>query len=296
MQFVLGFGCGVLFSTVIFGMIMTYLHKEKENENTEQEKQREWEIYKAAFFAPQARILLVDDSRLSRRVIRELLEQTQIVIEEAENGAGCLAKVKKEHYDLILLDQMMPDLNGEETYRRIREEENLCRDCPVILLGANIREENRDVYTAKGFAGTIGKPIQGKQLEEMVIRLLPEHKVVQKPEGFSYENGLKYFDGNEEVYRETLLLFANLWEERQEMLQMLLEQDNMKDYAILIHAVKGDARTLGADYLAKLASDQEQLAKAGKTDEVRKGFDRVIKTAGKTAEYFKRAFALHDKT
>ncbi|MGN1083994.1 MAG: response regulator, partial [Lachnospiraceae bacterium] len=258
MQFVLGFGCGVLFSTIIFGMIMAYLHKEKKEatdgrEKKEQGKQPEWASYRMTFVAPEARILLVDDSRLSRRVMKELLKQTRIVIEEAGSGAECLARVKNERYDLIFLDQLMPELDGAETYRRLQAEENLCGKCPVIALGANVREENRDFYAAEGFAGSLGKPVQGRQLEALLLRLLPAEKVVRMPSGFSYENGLKNFDGNEKAYRETLLLFATLWEERQEMLRTLLAQENMKDYAILIHGIKGDARTLGADILAKLA-------------------------------------------
>lgn len=112
--------------------------------------------------------------------------------------------------------------------------------------------------------------------------------------GFSYAEGLRNFDGNEEVYRETLLLFAELWEEREEQLRTFLAQGNMKDYAILIHAVKGDAKTLGADALSELAYEQEQQAKEGDAEAVAGGFDRVLQAAGTAVEYFRDTYGEQD--
>ena len=103
--------------------------------------------------------------------------------------------------------------------------------------------------------------------------------------------GLDNFDGNEALYKETLLLFSTLWEERKEQLQRFLDEENMTEYAILIHAVKGDARILGADFLAELAYEQELSAKEQNVKAVRNSFSKVIETGTKTAEYFMLSFS-----
>lgn len=292
-QFLLGFWCGCLFAVLACFVMYYYVKRMRRAAKKEQfRKQEECEGRKETLFSePKARILLVDDSKLSRKVIKEFLKNTEIELVDAENGVECLAKVKKESFDLIFMDMNMPGLSGLETLERLQKETEGKKEIPVVVMGSTIRKENEAEYLEKGFAGCLAKPIQGNRLEELLLRLLPEDLPVQKPEGFSYLNGLKNFDGNDDVYRETLVLFASLWEERREMLRQFLEEENMKEYAILIHAIKGDARTLGAEHLAKLAYEQELSAKEGNAEAVRNSFERVMKVGTDTADYFVKSFS-----
>lgn len=292
-QFLLGFWMGCVLTAWVCCALFYCLRrkKEKTEEAAATAEEGKTEKKEVPFFVPTARVLLVDDSKLSRRLIKDYLKDTGIEFIEAESGSECIAKIKKESFDLIFMDWNMPGTSGLETLEYLQKEMRSGTKVPVVVMGSNVRQENTDEYLTKGFAGCLAKPIQGNRLEELVRKLLPEHLLVQKPEGFSYQNGLKNFDGNEEMYRETLLLFSSLWEERREQLYQFLQEENMQEYAVLIHAIKGDARILGADILAKLAYEQELSAKAGDTDAVRNSYERVIKVGTKTAEYFLKSYS-----
>jgi len=290
LQFIFGFACGCIVTCLAFYCI--YLYRKKSNtvhsEHVQETKQKSREQV-LSFLAPEAKILLVDDSRLSRTVIKEFFWGTKVDIIEAGNGAECLKLAKSDRFDMILLDLMMPGMDGLETLRRLQG--GLNKETPVIAVSSGIRRENEKNYEEMGFVGCLGKPISAKRMEEVMLRYLPREKVFRRPDGFSYESGLKNFDGNEKAYQETLVLFADLWNERQGMLQQFLEEENMAEYAILIHAIKGDARTLGATILGKLAYEQELKAKEGDAEAVRSSFEKVITTGRKTAEFFFAAFS-----
>lgn len=292
-QFLLGFWCGCLCSGLIGCCVYYFMRKKGEQDVTKKEVMKKRSVPKNEknSFVPKARILLVDDSKLSRKLIKDFLKDRPIEIVEAENGAGCLLKCRKDSFDLIFMDLNMPGGSGTETLERLQNEKSAVSQIPVIVMGSNVRQENESKYLNMGFAGCLAKPIQKSRLEEILLLNLSEDALQQIPEGFSYQKGLDNFDGNEELYKETLVLFSSLWEERKEQLKSFLEEDNMPEYAILIHAIKGDARILGAENLAEMAYEQELRAKEGNAEAVRDGFFAVIETATKIAEYFATTFS-----
>lgn len=96
------------------------------------------EHYQCKFLAPDANILVVDDNDTNRMVFCNLLKQTKMQIKEVDCGAACLEAVQKEHFDLIFLDHMMPEMDGVETLQRMRcLPDNLCVQTPVVALTAN---------------------------------------------------------------------------------------------------------------------------------------------------------------
>lgn len=292
-QFLLGFWCGCAASVLFICWVYYASQKRKEQKTSRKEATKRWITsgHEKSSFVPKARILLVDDSKLSRKLIKDFLNGYPIAFEEAESGAECLTKCRKQSFDLIIMDLNMSGVTGPELLEHLKNEVPGLSQTPVIAMGSNVRQENESKYLGLGFVGCFAKPIQKSRLEEVLLLNLPEEALSQIPEGFSYQSGLKNFDGNEELYKETLALFSSLWEERKEQLRQFLEQGNMQEYAILIHAVKGDARILGAESLAELAYEQELRAKEGNTEAVREGFSEVIETATNMAEYFATAFS-----
>ncbi|MBP5331802.1 MAG: response regulator [Lachnospiraceae bacterium] len=137
------------------------------------------QIYRESFRAPQARMLIVDDVEVNIIVIRELLRETQIRIDSANSGDEAIAMCRENKYDLILLDHRMPKKDGIETYRE------LCGDTvfgmntttPVIMLTANALSGADAEYKNLGFADYLTKPIDSKELEMALVRLLPKEKV-----------------------------------------------------------------------------------------------------------------------
>lgn len=132
------------------------------------------EKYRQSFTAPEARILIVDDNAMNSMVESKLLAATKVQVDIARSGAECLEKTMRKYYHVILMDYMMPEMNGTETLRLLRKQENgLCRESAVVALSANPAAEAEKKLLDEGFDGYLEKPIQGMALENEIIRFLP---------------------------------------------------------------------------------------------------------------------------
>ncbi len=125
------------------------------------------------FRAPGARVLSVDDNEMNLKVVSMLLKRTQILPVKASGGWEALELMRSQHFDLILLDHMMPEMDGMEVLRIMRQE-HLQEGVPVIALTANALSGARESYVAAGFDDYLAKPVLGKALEEMLLKWLPE--------------------------------------------------------------------------------------------------------------------------
>ena len=134
--------------------------------------------YKQKFEAPEAKILVVDDNAANILVVTKLLRDTKVQIDTAQSGIEALKLTQNTHYDLIFMDHLMPEMDGIECFRKIREQTGgMSRDTYVVILTANAGEENRELYAREGFDGYLIKPITGEDLENEVYRLLPKELV-----------------------------------------------------------------------------------------------------------------------
>ncbi|MDE7478864.1 MAG: response regulator [Lachnospiraceae bacterium] len=135
--------------------------------------------YTGLFKAPDAKILVVDDNDINRMVFTCMLSNTEMQVTEAESGMETLRLVAKEHFDLIFLDHMMPELDGVETLQQMKTmENNLCKDTPVIILTANAVIGAKEQYLAEGFDDYLSKPIEPEKLEQMIRDRLPKEYVM----------------------------------------------------------------------------------------------------------------------
>lgn len=140
-------------------------------------------VYHVAFMAPDAHVLVVDDNAMNRKVFRGLLRKTRVQVDEAESGAQCLEMVSTNHYDLIFLDHMMPDMDGIETLQVMRSMQDYpCKGTPVIALTANAIAGAKEMYLAAGFDDFLSKPIIPDKLENMIRRKLPEELMLKETE------------------------------------------------------------------------------------------------------------------
>lgn len=134
--------------------------------------------YKRSFEAPKARILIVDDNEANLMVEEKLLRDTKVQTETAGSGVQCLQKTLKNRYDVILMDHLMPEMDGIVCLHEIRTQAGgLNQETPVIVLTANAGGENRKLYKREGFDGYLTKPVTGGQLEAELLNHLPEELV-----------------------------------------------------------------------------------------------------------------------
>ena len=139
---------------------------------------RDGEPYRQSFEAPDAHILVVDDNDMNLMVVSKLLAETKIQIDTASSGAECLKLTQNHHYDCILMDHMMPQMDGIECLHTLRVQPGgLCQNTPVVALTANAGSDNQLLYRKEGFSGYLAKPVSGALLEAAVLSILPKELV-----------------------------------------------------------------------------------------------------------------------
>ena len=134
--------------------------------------------YHESFVAPDAHILVVDDTPINLTVVKGLLKATRIHVDTAESGMETLELVRKKKYDAILLDHRMPEMDGIQTLEALKKmKDNLSIDAPLIALTANAGAGAREEYVAAGFNDYLSKPVNSEALESMLKEYLPKDKV-----------------------------------------------------------------------------------------------------------------------
>ena len=136
------------------------------------------EQYRQSFEAPKAHVLIVDDNESNLMVAEKLLQDTKVQTDVAISGAACLEMTLQNRYDVILMDHLMPEMDGIECLHAVRGQTGgLNHSTPVVVLTANAGEEFRALYQKEGFDGYLLKPVSGVQLEAEVFRHLPKEIV-----------------------------------------------------------------------------------------------------------------------
>ena len=255
------------------------------NEDTSDEEE-----YQSLFVAPDAKVLVVDDNAMNLKVFVDLLKDTQLMIDTASSGAMALDMTGKDKYDLIFMDHMMPEMDGIETFRRIRNnKEGINSDTPVIILTANALKGAREEYEQIGFEDFLPKPIQPGSLEEMVIKHLDPAKVkknagVKKKvqeislpaiHGVDVAYGLEH-TGGVANYMSLLNQFAAVAqsdiEELNSFVDSIKEDSSNKEaignFRIKVHSMKSSANILGALKVFGVAATLEELADKGDADRI----------------------------
>lgn len=250
------------------------------------------EKYEESLIAPNAKVLVVDDNSLNILVVEGLLTKTQIQIDTATSGAECLELVAKNKYDIIFMDHMMPEMDGVQTFQRmLKMDNNMSADAVVIALTANAGENARDSYIAYGFDDYLSKPVSGRSLEEALIKYLPKNlftiktveakkdKREKTPDNtvINYEDALLYAGGDKALLKETTASFAEISPLLRNKLSDLIEADDIKNYAMEVHALKSNAKLIGANDLVECAYRHECAAKSEDTGFIKDNWDKLIK-------------------
>lgn len=279
------YGEGSIFSFTLEQKIVS--HEPIGNLEERIKSQAEEYSYEALFAAPEARVLIVDDNAVNRRVFVKLLKETQIHVDEASGGEECLELVKKQAYDLIFLDHMMPDMDGIMVLHHMREMTDYpCEKTPVIALTANAVTGAREMYLREGFEDFLAKPVNSEKLERMILDMLPEEKVIRgerkgetgnsaADEG-EEELSLPELEGIDWKYaglycpdREILMDTLNQFYELIETEAKKLEQaEAIQQFRIQVHSMKNSAAMIGAVSLAGVARILEYAARDGKISQI----------------------------
>ncbi len=255
----------------------------------------EAQSYKASFVAPSARILVVDDNEINRKVFINLLKKTRIRIDEAESGLEALVKTAKTKYDVIFMDHMMPEMDGVEAFNILRKsKENLCHNTPVVALTANAVSGAKEQYLSVGFNSFLSKPIDTERLEKALFELLDKNLIETYSEDIAEEDTAEaceaeesdfpVIDGIDWNYARLNLRDESLILETAKMFRTRLRADIIEldsyfesidsdegcdSYRVKVHSMKSSAALIGIVQLAGMAMELEKAARNRNTDIIR---------------------------
>jgi signal transduction histidine kinase/CheY-like chemotaxis protein len=248
--------------------------------------------------APKANILITDDNEMNRKVASNLMRLFGITPDLCKSGAETIETMKKKHYDMLFLDHMMPEMDGIETLK-ILKELGLVDNTKVVALTANAVVGAREQYLDAGFDDYISKPIELSEMDKIFNKYLSEEKVEAPiaPEDnkikslnldglgmmdklrsldINVEEGISYCGDDEEFYIEIVNDYIKAAPEKIEQLDALLEAGDMKEYKVLIHSVKSSSKTIGCMSLFEKARDLEAAAASGNIDYVKTNHRSVV--------------------
>ena len=257
---------------------------------------------------PGKKILVVDDNKINLKVATKILKELEISVEEVDNGFSCIDKIQNgESYDMILLDDMMPRMSGSETLVQLKKIPDF--SIPVVMLTANAIEGMKEEYLKKGFDDYLAKPISRKELYRVLSQYLGTHEEVEnknkidfgplpqeifefettikhgkitydldylKSKGIDVDKGLSLL-GDEETYREMMMTFYQEIDQKQENMKKFISDKNTKEYAVLAHGIKSDAKYFGFTALADIAYQHELKGKDNDMDFITKHQDEFDK-------------------
>lgn len=239
----------------------------------------------AAFVAPRAKVLVVDDNMMSQELVKAILKTTRVQVDTALNGKEAIQALKRRKYNIVLMDIAMPVLDGAEAMKRIREE-NLCNDTSVIAFTAQSVLGEREQYLAMGFEDVIEKPVLGSQLLQMIKDYLPDEVFTDEREvlikrlcsklGFlDVRTALKYCDNREDLFMDMLRVY--LQNDRRKELQENYEREDWDAYTALVRELKSTSLSIGANGLSDKARKTERFANSREIDDVRVHHEELVR-------------------
>lgn len=217
-------------------------------------------ITRESFTPFEGRILLAEDNEINQKIIADLLAQSHIELDTVSNGDEALRRVKNHHYDLVILDNHMPVMDGEDVAKAVRENPTL-RNLPLVIFTASsLKEKGEEYYREIGFDAFLPKPFNISQLYTLLEHFLsPARPAAGTTHGkenlpvLDTEQGLAYANNQADLYAELLKEFLAVYSGSGTILKKYQSQGSLDQARNLLLDVRGLAATIGAESLFRVA-------------------------------------------
>lgn len=244
------------------------------------------------FSAPNANVLIVDDNSVNLTVAEGLLKPLQMNIDTATSAKAAISKIETKKYDLILMDHMMPDIDGVEATHIIRRFHKDYENTPILALTANAVAGVQEMFLAEGMNDFVAKPIEIRSLLRKIHKWLPPGKIQSAVklhtktntssntpitiEGLDTKAALTML-GSEELFWSVLKDYYHAIPKKLALIKELEEEEDWKNYTIEVHALKSVSRQIGALELSQKALDMENAGNAADAEIIHKKTDPMLK-------------------
>lgn len=274
-----------------------------------------------SFIAPEAEVLIVDDNTVNLTVAEGLLEPLQMKIDKAISGKEAIDMISNKHYDVVLMDHMMPEIDGVETTRIIRRFHPEYDDVPIIALTANAIAETQAMFIKEGMNDFIAKPIQMQIMLDKLKNWLPARKVVNihtENKGGSKANksllsaknekapaiSIEGFDtgyalgllGSEKLFWAVLKDYYHALPKKIDRIGEYEQKEQWKDYTIEVHALKSTSKQVGAMKLSERAKNLEDAGNRNDGDMIHALTGELLMQCRYYQEILKPYFPEENKT
>jgi len=271
------------------------------------------DIKETALNAPDAWILVVDDNQINLNVATGLLHLYNIQTDTAKSGKEAIEKIQRNKYDIVFMDHMMPEMNGIETTKAIRE---MGIDIPIIALTASAVTGAREIMLEAGMSDYLAKPIIKFELNQILKQWIPEEKLleptqsetpgadiqddsrdefwnaVEHIDGLSIMEGLSRIDCQRDVYEKSLKLTIFEVEKSDRNLRAFLSAGDMENFRIEVHGIKGALANIGMMDLSAKAFELEQAAKDNDAAFCEKNLPALLSEMSALSENLSHAFSM----
>ncbi len=252
-----------------------------------------------------ARILLAEDNLTNQMVAQAILKKLGFQSDIATNGAEALNALENTRYDLVLMDMQMPEMDGLEATRRIRDIQSSVfnHNIPIIAMTANAMKEDREHWLEAGMNDYVSKPIKPQALSEMLLRWLPKEDnpnqtstqgSLASPTGkdnltvFDKSNLLERLMDDEELVD---LVISNFLKDIPLQIQALkdcLEKDDAVGAERQSHTIKGAAANISAQALCDVANEMEVSGRNGDLSAMRERIAELERQFERLKEQLKK--------
>ncbi len=273
------------------------------------------ETEEGKMFCRNVRVLVVDDEPMNLTVAMGIFGSYGMIVATADSGIEAISRCKKNSYDLVFMDHMMPGMDGVEAMKRIRTEASRKHEeFPIVALTANAVSSAKEMFIREGFDGFVSKPIEQEELERVLKRVLPVsaityEKTVEKDVseggankaldalkelGIDTENGLRYCQNDRGFYKSLVIQFATESMTKKVDMERYFESGELGNYAILVHALKSTAKMIGAMELSEKARLLEDAAKTGDSAYIEKNHEDMFMRYENITNGIKMTFGVED--
>ena len=229
------------------------------------------------FNAPEAKILVVDDIETNLKVTEGLLLPYKIQVDSCLSGEEAIDAVKDSHYDLVFMDHMMPEMDGVEATKIIRD---MGFGLPIIALTANAVSGTKEMFLENGFNDFLSKPIDLAKLDFLLEKWIPKEK----------RHNARNVVHTKQDSLQTLKVFYKDGIDRIEKIEQCLEDENYPLYTIHVHALKSASANVGAKEISKWAEGLEMAGKRGDIEFIKYNTQHFLKKLNSYLDDLKARF------
>ena len=262
------------------------------------------------FIAPDAKVLLVDDINTNLKVGEGLLKPYKMSITLCAGGREAIDAVMLVDYDLVLMDHMMPEMDGVEAVKHIRElPGEKYASLPIVALTANAIVGAREMFLQNGFDDFLPKPIETAKLNSIVMKWIPKEKQLSAPvpdsapeaeaplnieiENVDTDRGILFSGGSARNYLAILQVFFKDGEKKIVQIIDCCENNNISLYTTYVHALKSASANIGATSLSEQAKTLEAAGMNHDLDFIRKHTNDFLDSLKKLLADIDRAVSAH---